>query len=399
MVKHITPRLNRRVAELRASGIRRIVDAAAHRDAAGQPVYAFHLGEPDFDTPEPIKKAAIAKLQEGQVHYTPNAGIPELRSAVAHDLYFRYQASVDPSQVLITVGSCEALSLALLAVLDVGDEVLVPTPCWPNYLQLPKLIGAHAIQVPLAPNTGFSIDPAQLEQAITPRTRALLINSPNNPTGNVISRSTLETLIELARSYGLWLIIDEIYQDIVFDGAEHISPFSLVRPGDPLIHIGGFSKSYAMTGWRIGYAVAMNDAFSAMLKAHQYLVTSATSFVQWGALEALSQAASRASMRNTYQLRYHLVEKALEQAGFRFTPPQGAFYVFARIPDAYPNSEAFCLEMLTEHGLGFVPGDVFGDAHADHFRLCFACATDELRAGLQKLSDIFHPSSERSNTK
>lgn len=382
------PRFSRALTQAPASGIRRIVSAAQARQAAGLPVYPFHLGEPSFDTPLAVREAAARALMEGRTHYAPNAGIPELRQAIAADLSRRYGTNLPAESVVVTVGACEALTLALMAVLEPGDQVLVPTPCWPNYLHLPRLLGAEAVELPARPQDGFRPDLVELERSITPHTRAIVVNTPNNPTGAILRRDDLDDLLGLARRRGLWLICDEIYQDITFGPSRHVGVLELSAPDDPAILVGGFSKSYAMTGWRLGYLVASLEHSAQFLKLHQYLVTSATAFAQWGALEALSAEAEVEAMRQTYQARRDRVVETLRRCGIEFVQPEGAFYAFGRVPTA-EGGEAFCERMLREHGLGFVPGGVFGRDFGDWFRLCFAGPTEELEEGLAALREAF----------
>lgn len=378
------PRFNRALTQAPASGIRRIVNAAEARRAKGLPVYAFHLGEPSFDTPLAVRTAAARALMEGHTHYAPNAGIPELRRAIAADLNRRHGSTLGPESVVVTVGACEALTLALMATLEPGDQVVIATPCWPNYLQLPKLLGAEVVEVPARPEQGFRPDMADLERAITPRTRCIILNSPNNPTGAMLRREQLAAALELARTRGVWLISDEIYQDITF-GEKHVSVLELIEPGDPVTLVGGFSKSYAMTGWRLGYLIADPDYVSQFVKLHQYLVTSATSFAQWGALEAFSATDDTVAMGQIYQQHRAQVIKTLQCCRIDFVAPEGAFYVFAKVPQPGESSNDFCERMLMDNGLGFVPGSVFGQDFDNWFRVCFAGPTEELEAGLKVL--------------
>lgn len=374
------PKFNPALSAVPASGIRRIANAAEARRERGLPVYAFHLGEPGFDTPEPIKQATLQALQAGQVHYAPNAGIPELRTAIADDLNRRYRANLEAGSVLVTVGACEALALSLLGVLEPGQEVIVPTPCWPNYLHLPRLAGAEVVEVPTRPEEGFRLQVSQLEGLISPRTRAIVINSPNNPTGAMLGAEELRALLELAREHGVWLISDEIYQDFSYT-RPHVSVLEVCQPDDPVILVGGFSKTYAMTGWRLGYLVTHPSYANVLLKLHQYLVTSASHFPQWGALRALSLRDEPKAMAEAYRLRRERVIRALERVGIQFVAPEGAFYVFARVPGG-EGGDRFCERMLLEHGLGFVPGGVFGQGYEGWFRLCFAASAQEIEEGM-----------------
>jgi aspartate/methionine/tyrosine aminotransferase len=255
------------------------------------------------------------------------------------------------------------------------------------------MLGAKVVQIPLDAQSGFRIDVERLVSAVSPKTRAIIVNTPNNPTGAIAVREELDALLKLARSEGLWLIVDEIYHDITYDPRSNDGILSMAEPDDPLIYVGGFSKSYAMTGWRIGYAVAANEALDVMLRAHQMLVTSSTSFVQWGALQALSESAEVEAMRRTYAKRRTIVLETLDRSGLAYVIPDGAFYVFPHIPEGFEDANTFCETMLMKHGVALVPGGVFGDAHNHHFRLCFACATEQLHNGLSALLEgVLYPS-------
>ena len=385
----VVPRFSKALQAVPTSGIRRIANAAQIRRDRGLPVYAFHLGEPDFDTPEPIKQAAIEALQQGKVHYAPNAGIPELRAAIAQHLPQHPSIELDGSSVIVTIGACEALTLAVMGILEPGDEILVPTPCWPNYLHLPALLGARVAEVATRAEDGFKVSAQQLAERIGPRTRAILINSPNNPTGAIISRENLSEIVQLARTHNLWLICDEIYQDFTYGSGSHVSVLELCQPGDPVLYVGGFAKSFAMTGWRLGYLVTHPEYVQAFLKLHQYLVTSATTFAQWGALKAFDTPEFIQQMKAQYRIRRQKVLEALQHSKFHHVVPDGGFYVFAQIPRSFVDADAFCEQMLLEHGLGFIPGSVFGEGHERWFRICFAASTEEVTQGMAQLRRVF----------
>jgi aspartate/methionine/tyrosine aminotransferase len=376
--------LNPLAAQARTSGIRAIADLAARRAAEGRPVYRFHLGEPDFDTPPSIKAATVEALRAGHVHYPPNAGIPELRRALAGELAGRYGARFAPEDVVVTVGACEALTLAYLACLTPGDEVLVPTPAWPNYLQTPLLFGVGVREVPLAAADGFRVRGGVIADAIGPRTRMVVLNSPGNPTGVSIAPADLRIVLDAARARGIWVVVDEIYHDLVFEDGWR-SVLEVARPDDPLVYVNGFGKSYAMTGWRLGYAAASGAVGAALQRVHQALVTSVNSFVQYGALAALQERDAVVAMRSKYRARRDRVLAAFAAAGIETPLPDGAFYAFGAVPTHDRDGDGFAHRLLERTGVAVVPGTVFGTAHRDRFRLCFACADDELDAGLEEL--------------
>ena len=377
--------VNSRVGNLQPSGIRVIADLAAQRIRDGAPVYPFHLGEPDFDTPQSIKLAAADALMRGEVHYPPTAGIPALRAAIADDLVRRYDRPTTSQNVVVTVGACEALTLALWSCLEAGQDVVVPTPCWPNYLQTPELLGATVKTVPLDANEGYALDVERVIAATGPATGAILINSPNNPTGIGIPAGDIERLLDHCRTRGIWLIVDEIYHDLVYDPT-WTSVLQVAEDDDPVVYVNGFSKSFAMTGWRLGYVVGPAPLAQHMTHLHQALVTSVTSFVQYGALAALETGAEAvATMRSTYAARRERVLRALDDMGINVTAPDGAFYVFPDVPSAWRDGEHFAKDVLTRHGVAIVPGSVFGASHARAFRLCFACDDELLDRGLEAL--------------
>jgi aspartate/methionine/tyrosine aminotransferase len=378
--------INQAVQHVPPSGIRRIFNMASELSARGKKIYPFHLGAPDFDTPDAIKAAAIHRLQAGFVHYAPNAGIPELRRAIAESVNGKRGTNYTANSVIVSIGACEAISIALMATCEPGSEIIVPTPCWMNYLMLPRILGINAVEVPMDTRT-FLPHVEAVRAKITERTRAILLNTPSNPTGAIIPPEVLRELVALASERSIWLICDEVYEDIVYSGFQHYSPLCIPGADQVTMLISGFSKTFSMTGWRLGYVLAPPTAIDAMLKVHQYLVTSATSFTQWGALTALNDRPQVAEMQAEYQKRRDVVVPALQTAGIDFVEPGGSFFVFPRIPERYIDDEAFCQNMLTEHGLALVPGSVFGADYARHFRLCFACATEDVIEGIQVLVD------------
>lgn len=380
--------INPAVQNVAPSGIRRIFNLAGELSRQGRRVYPFHLGTPDFDTPNEIKAFAIQKLQEGFVHYAPNAGIPELRRLIAQTVNQQRGTNYKDQSVIVTVGACEAISIALMAVMEPGSEVIVPTPCWMNYLMLPRILGTRVVEVPTDPSS-FLPNVDVLRAHITDKTRAILLNTPGNPSGVVIPRDQLAEIVALARERGIWLLCDEVYEQIVYAGHAHHSPVSVPGAEDVSILIGGFSKTYSMTGWRLGYVLGPQAVVDAMLKVHQYLVTSATSFTQWGAVKALEENPGVAMMQSAYQERCDLVIDGLRRARFQFVPPGGSFFVFPQIPDSFYDDEAFCQHMLAEHGIAVVPGSVFGADYKRYFRLCFACSTDDVREGMEVFVNAF----------
>ncbi len=381
----MSPGVNSLVGSIPPSGIRKVFNLAAELTTRGQRVYPFHLGVPDFDTPDAIKDAAITKLKEGWVHYTPNAGIKPLREAIAKSVSKMAARDIDPDSVIVTVGASEALALSMMVTLEPGSEIIVPTPCFPTNLNLPRLLGATVVEMPLSQESGFVPRLEDVEALITERTRAILINTPSNPTGAALPRKVLADLVGLARDADIWLISDEVYQDVLYDGLTHVGVLHVAEDNDPVIFISGLSKTYSMTGWRLGYIIAPDHVRKAMLTTHQYIVTSACSFAQWGGVTALEEEPGKEEMRAEYQVRRDSVTAGLERAGLSFHRPVGSFFVFPEIPKDLPDDEAFCTNMLSEGGLALVPGTVFGKGFERYFRLCFACATEEVAEGMESL--------------
>ena len=282
---HIAARMDR----MAPSGIRKVNEKALAMERAGEKVLHFEIGRPDFDTPEYIKEAANQALAQGKVHYTSNFGMMELRQAIADKLKRENHIDYKASEVLVTVGLSEAVFAVLATLLDEGDEILVPDPVWLNYINVPNLLGAKAVTYSLKEENGYQMDLDEIRAKITPRTRAVVIVTPNNPTGGVLERGVLEELAEIVKEHGLMVIADEIYERLVYDGAEHVSIASLPGMKERTFTLNGMSKAYAMDGWRLGYVAAPEEYITVMNKFHQHNTTCAPSFVQAAAIAALTQ--------------------------------------------------------------------------------------------------------------
>lgn len=374
-----------RVTALKPSGIRRFFDIAATM----KEVISLGIGEPDFNTPAPIIEAGIQTLKDGQTHYTANRGIIELRQALSQRLADLYGASYDPAdEVVITVGGSEALTIACAAVLDYGDEVLMPTPCFVSYQGVVSLAGGVCVEVPSRMENNFMPDVDELEKAITPRTKAILINFPCNPTGGVADRETLLAIGALAEKYDLVVISDEIYDRLVY-GVDHICFSALPGMRERTILIGGFSKDYAMTGWRIGFACAPRALMDGIAKVHQFMIMTAPTIAQYGALKGLNCCEDFVeAMRHEYDRRRHLIVEGLNYIGLPTFEPKGAFYAFPKVSVTGLNDEDFSERLLHEKHVAVVPGSAFGPGGEGFVRCSYATAFDQIEEALDRIDQF-----------
>jgi aminotransferase len=375
--------LSDKVRSLKPSGIRRFFDMLAEMND----VISLTIGEPDFTTPEPITRAAIASLEAGETHYTANGGMVELREAIVADLEARYGIRYEPrAELIITVGASEAVDAALRAICDPGDEVIYHEPTFVAYAPCITLAGGVPVAISTGDETDFRMTAAQLEAAITPRTKALFLAYPNNPTGAVLDRDELEQIAAVVERHDLMVISDEIYERLVYGGHEHV-PFSAL-PGmrDRTVLIGGFSKSYAMTGWRIGWVAAPAELMVGIAKVHQYGIMCAPTAAQFAALEALRIGEPFVvAMQAEYDRRRQLMTRRLNQIGLHCFEPRGAFYCFPNIARTGMDDETFAQTLLTEERVAVVPGTAFGPSGADHVRVCYATAYEDLVEALDRI--------------
>jgi aspartate/methionine/tyrosine aminotransferase len=370
------------------SGIRKIAQAAAKLESQGQQVIHLEIGRPDFDTPQHIKRAAKRALDEGFVHYTSNYGVLELREAIAEKLLEDNSIQVDPQcEIIVTLGANEALSIIMLALLDPGDEVLIPDPFYLNYLHCVQLAEAKAVHVPLREENKFQLAPSDLEAAITPKTKLIIVNSPHNPTGAVLDRETLEAIARVAREHDLLVLSDEIYEKIIYGGTQHHSIASLPGMADRTLTVNGFSKAYSMTGWRLGYVAACKNLIDSLIRVHQYVGTSANSFAQKGAVAAYrsSQGCVQDMVTEFDRRRAFLVE-ALEQIdGVSCIWPRGAFYVFPTVKELGVPDEQLAQYILREARVALVPGSAFGQCGRGHLRLSYANSYENIEAAMERI--------------
>ncbi|MXW84293.1 MAG: aminotransferase class I/II-fold pyridoxal phosphate-dependent enzyme [Rhodothermaceae bacterium] len=370
--------LAKHIQSVPPSGIRRFFDIAATMDD----VISLGIGEPDFVTPNAVIDAAVASLAAGKTGYTSNAGLLELREAVAAHLNGLYGFPVEADQILITVGVSEAMELAMLALLNPGDEVLIPEPCFVSYGPLASFAHGQVVHVPTSEERNFEVTAEDIASRITSRTRMIFIGYPNNPTGAVLKRETLEEIAALAEAHDLILLSDEIYDQLIYGEAKsmgHASAWAVESLRERSIILGGFSKAYAMTGWRLGYAVAPYSIYKGLYKVHQYMVMSAPTMAQYGALAAIQECAPDVErMRRAYDGRRRVLVDSLRVAGLSTFEPEGAFYCFPDIRSTGLSSEDFAQGLIREESVAVVPGDAFGPSGEGFVRCSYATADDKV---------------------
>ncbi len=374
--------LSKRIQAIPPSGIRKYFDIAATM----QDVISLSIGEPDFVTPDPIRRAAIQSIERGETKYTSNSGTVELRRALSDHLARHYNLCYDPeSEILITVGVSEALHDAMLAVIDPGDEVIVAEPCFVAYKPSVVLAGGTPVALPTRVEDDFQVTGDEIEQLITPRTKAIFIGYPNNPTGAVMSREHLMQVARVAEKHDLIVFSDEIYDRLVY-GVEHVCFATLPGMRDRTILLGGFSKDYAMTGWRVGYVCANADILGAIHKVHQYIIMSAPTMAQAGALEGLLHAeTSVQEMVRSYDQRRQVVVAGLNAIGLPTFTPRGAFYAFPDIRRTGLSSDQFCEKLLVEEHVAVIPGNAFGACGEGFVRICYAASMANIEEALTRM--------------
>jgi aminotransferase len=378
-----TARLSRRVADLKPSGIRKFFDIVATM----KDVISLGIGEPDFTTPKPILDAGIRSLQNGETHYTSNHGKLELRQGIADNLKKLYSVNYDPAtEIVATVGVSEALYLTFTAILEPGDEVIIPTPCFVSYQAEVILAGGVPVEIPARLENNFTIDPDDIRKAITPRTRVIFIGYPSNPTGAVAPREVMLEIAKIADKHDLIVVSDEIYDRLVYD-FKHVC-FPALDEGlkQRTVLLGGFSKDYAMTGWRIGYACGPTDIIQGMVRIHQYTIMSAPTTAQDAAIEALKTGEPYVQeMVAEYNRRRRLLVSGLNRLGLSTFEPRGAFYTFPNIRASGMDDETFAETLLREEGVAVVPGNAFGPGGEGFVRACYATAYEKIEEALHRM--------------
>jgi aminotransferase len=377
--------LSKRVIGLKPSGIRKFFDIVATM----KDVISLGIGEPDFTTPKPILDAGVRSLTSGETHYTSNSGKLQLRQGIADNLQKLYGVKYDPvTEVIATVGVSEALYLTFVALLDPGDEVIIPTPCFVSYQAEVYLAGGVPVEIPTKMENNFQVDPEAIRAALTPRTKVIFIGYPSNPTGAVAERETLLEIAKIAIEHDLMVVSDEIYDRLVY-GFKHVCfPALGEEVKKRTVLLGGFSKSHAMTGWRIGFAAAPAEIIAGLVRIHQYTIMSAPTTAQDAAIEALKSDSYVDEMVNEYDRRRKLIVGGLNKLGLTTFEPRGAFYAFPNIKASGMDSETFAEKLLHEERVAVVPGDAFGAGGAGFVRCSYATAYEKIEEALRRMDSF-----------
>src|SRR5450432_1336596 len=378
-----------RVQELTPSLTLSIDSKAKAMKAEGQDVIGFGAGEPDFDTPEHIKAAAMGSLDAGFTKYTPSSGIPELRAAISEKLKADNALDYKPSQIIVTCGAKHACFNAMLSTLDPGDEVIIPAPYWLSYPEMAKLVGAEPVIVPTTAENNYKITPDEFRDAMTPKTKMIVINTPGNPTGSVYTENELAGLADVALDEDILILSDEIYEKLIYDDAKHVSIASLSkRAYDLTITVNGFSKSYAMTGWRLGYLGAPEAIAKAVDSIQSHSTSNACSFAQKGAIAALKGDQQPLSdMHDEFDMRRnYMFDRIVKIPNITAVKPQGAFYILVNISQLGLTSQNFADRLLSKANVAVIPGAAFGDDRT--IRLSYATSIDVIKKGLDRFQDF-----------
>jgi aspartate/methionine/tyrosine aminotransferase len=356
-------------------------------EATGRSIVYLQIGEPDFDTPANVREAAKQALDNGLTHYPPYAGLPDLRAAIAEDITARRGFPAKPENVFVTVGGKGVMVYAIMALVDPGDEVIVPDPGYPIYESITRFVGGTPVPIPIRQSNDFRLDVDELASLVTPRTKVLVINSPENPTGGVLTRGDIERIAELAQRHDLVVLSDEIYSRILYDGAEHVSIASLDGMLDRTITLDGFSKTYAMTGWRMGYAVVPDWLVKAYSQLVINTISGVTAFAQAGAIEAIrGPQAEVDAMVEEFRARRDLIVDGLNEIpGFDCLRPQGAFYVFPDVTETGMTGAELADRLLHEAGVCVLAGTAFGGVGEHHIRISYANSRENLTEALRRI--------------
>lgn len=388
------PFIKKDIQELPSSGIRKFFDLASGMKG----VISLGVGEPDFVTPWHIREASVYSLEKGYTNYTSNCGLPELRREISSYLQRKYGLLYDYNkELLVTVGASEAIDIALRCVLEPGDEVIIPEPCFVSYKPCTIMAGGIPKTVPTREANEFKLRPEDLEKAITKKSKVLFLCYPNNPTGAIMNRRELMEISRIVEKHDLLVISDEIYSELTYEG-EHVSFSSLPGMKQRTILVNGFSKSYAMTGWRIGYAAAPEEIIEAMLKIHQYTIMCAPVMGQMAALEALKNGDEEVrKMAEQYDQRRNLMVNGLREIGITCFEPKGAFYVFPSIKSTGMNSETFCETLLQEEKVAVVPGNAFGECGEGNVRCSYAASLEQITTALERIENFVRRHKKKDN--
>ena len=374
--------VSRTVREIKPSGIRKFFDIAAEMDD----VISLSIGEPDFDTPWHIREAGIMSLEQGKTHYTSNAGLSELRQEIGAYLKRRFKLDYSADQIVVTVGGSEGIDVALRTLINPGDEVLIPEPAFVCYDPLTRMAGGVPKAIVTRAEDEFRLTAEALKAAITPKTKLLVLPYPNNPTGAIMTREDLEAIAEVLRDTDIYVLSDEIYAELTYGRTHHVSIASLEGMTERTVLVSGFSKAFAMTGWRLGYLAAPLPLVKLMLKVHQYGIMSSPSTAQYAAVEAMRNGEDDIRMmRKEYNERRKLIMNGLRELGFECFEPLGAFYIFPSVAHLGMSSEEFCEKLLREQRVAIVPGNAFGDSGEAHVRISYAYSREHLKEALRRI--------------
>jgi len=380
--------LSRKAKELKPSGIRKFFDIASE----SKDVISLGVGEPDFITPWVIRDAGIQTIKKGYTQYTSNKGLVELRNQISLYLKEFFKVDFSADETIITVGASEAIDMSLRAIVDEGDEILVPDPSYVSYKPIIELLGGKAVSVPCSGDNGFKLTPESLESVITKKTKALIFPYPNNPTGGTMEREYIDKIIPTILKHDLLIISDEIYAELTY-GEEHVSVASIPELKDRVVLISGFSKAFAMTGWRIGYVCAREPILSAMLKIHQYTTICAPIFSQYAALKGIEQGrkdgfAVIKEMREEYDMRRKFMHKTLTEMGLECFEPKGSFYIFPCVKNTGLTGEEFATRLLKAKKVAVVPGDAFGEFGKYYVRCSYAYSMPNLVEATKRIAEF-----------
>ena len=376
----------KRTAEMKPSGIRRFFDIANEMEG----VVSLGVGGPDFKTPYAIRKAAIDNLQRGNTRYTANSGLAELRRSISRYMSRQFHLDYDPEdEIMVTVGGSEGIDLCVRAFIEPGDEVLIPEPSYVAYAPIVSLTYGVPVPIPLKEENNFRLMPEELEAAITPRTKILVLPFPNNPTGSIMRRENLEAIAQVLRKHeNIVVLSDEIYAELTYNG-RHVSIAEIPDMKERTIIVNGFSKAFSMTGWRLGFLCAPQPALKQMLKIHQYALMCSPTTSQWGGVEALDHCVeSIAAMRDDYNFRRRFVVDEFNSMGLHTFEPEGAFYVFPCIKSTGMTSEEFCEKLLYAKKVAVVPGDAFGASGEGYIRVSYCYSVNHLTQAVRGISEF-----------
>ena len=380
--------LNNKIKDLKPSGIRRFFDMASeYKD-----IVSLGVGEPDFDTPWHIRQEAIKALQEGRTFYTANAGLKELREEVCIFTEGRHGVNYDPMhECVITVGGSEAVDISMRVLLNPGDEVIICDPGYVSYVPAVTMADGTPVILPLKEENQFRLTPEELEAAITPKTKAIILSFPNNPTGAVMSREDLEAIAKVILKHNVVVISDEIYSELTYTGNRHVSIVEIEGMKERTVLINGFSKAFAMTGWRMGYALAPEVLMKQMIKIHQFTIMAAPTTSQYAGIDALKNCDDDViEMRESYNQRRRYLLKKMEELGLPCFEPFGAFYIFPNISQFGMTSEEFATKLVQEERVAVVPGSAFGESGEGFVRISYAYSLDSLKKAIERLESFIH---------